>query len=661
MLEKKNKYLYTYQKIKLTEFINLRILRKIITGATIVLCMQVFAQKAPIYFDNNLTKLYTKENPTKDNLPVQNEINPLDVVKKIGDKLIRETPFKYSLSVAQINPIFNGVQFVDFGRTFLLGKPAVAYAFTSFNAPKDMEMAMQIEHNDGCKIWLDGHLVYEKKGDRRINLIYDERSIEMSNQCKLKLHKGKNDILIKSETKGDEWRVYIQPPSTKGAILSEDFLYPQIGLSEIANIDSSIAKLTNWLVIGPFKNPISGNKRIGIDIEYAPEKEFRFGYMYLGLNGQVTWTIPKIEVLGTMINPKEWGTNYNWNYHNGGVAWAMEQLAELSGEKKYDDYATNFCNFHIEGIPYVKYQVQELNAYSSANNQIINTPLLDFTLAPSLPIIYKLRKYSSFPNRDKYVSFINGMIKYAQHDQLRLPGFNIFTRTSPEKYTTWTDDMFMGIPFLVQASKYENDPEIKKTLMNDAACQLIAFNSQVWDSNTNLYMHAGFSGRKVQLPHWSRANGWAIWAMSEVLMGMSSSDPKYNVIMEQYRRFVCSLVNFQNKNGFWFNVLDRPDSREEVSGTAIFTMAIARGVIHGWLDAKTYTPIVIKGWDALKTQIEPDGTVHNICMGTMCSEDINYYLNRPFYDNDTHGVLGVLFAGMEVFKMISTENHQAFQ
>ena len=113
-----------------------------------------------------------------------------------------------------------------------------------------------------------------------------------------------------------------------------------------------------------------------------------------------------------------------------------------------------------------------------------------------------------------------------------------------------------------------------------------------------------------------------------------------------------SIVKYQNKNGFWYNVIDRNDSPEEVSGTAIFTMAIARGVSYGWLDAKKYKPVVMAGWNALKTQIEPNGTVHKICVGTMCSEDVNYYINRPFYDDDTHGLFAVIFAGIDVDRML---------
>jgi rhamnogalacturonyl hydrolase YesR len=135
------------------------------------------------------------------------------------------------------------------------------------------------------------------------------------------------------------------------------------------------------------------------------------------------------------------------------------------------------------------------------------------------------------------------------------------------------------------------------------------------------------------------------------LLHFPKNHPKYKAIQKYYQAHVESLTRFQDEKGFWHNVLDHPESRPEVSGTAIFTMAIVRGVREGWISRKKYGPIAQKGWDALTTQIEKDGTVHNICYGTMCSTDVKYYMDRPFYDNDTHGLFAVLFAAMELSKM----------
>lgn len=589
--------------------------------------------------------------------------SPLEVVRRIGDKLIRDTPFKYKLVRANPSVAFTGLQVVDFGRTFNLGKPAVAYAYTRLTVAANQTRTIQLEHNDGCKIWLNGQVVYEKKGDHKISLIRDERSIDLPNEISLTFRKGQNDLLIKSETGGAErgpaeWRVYLQPPADKGAIEVAQPAPMTIGLRDLDGVDTDVAALSNWLIVGPFANPGSGTGRTGLAQVNGPETGVEFGVMYPGLDAPVTWTIPKVDVLGDVYNPLMWGTNYNWNYHNGGVAWAMQLLAEQTGEKKYDDYASHFCDFQLASMPFVAYQVKTLNAVNSANYQLIDTPLLDFTLAPSLPFVYRLRKNSSFSNRAGYEKFIAGMIKYAQTEQIRLPGWGIYTRTTPEKYTTWADDMFMGIPFLVQAALLAPDAATKKTLLDDAANQVIGFSKQVWDPTVNLYMHARYSNRDVKLPHWTRANGWAIWATSDVLMNLPPTHPQYQPILTLYRRHVEALVRFQSETGFWPNVMDHPDGKIEVSGTAILTMVMARGITHGWLDRRTYQPIVMKGWNALKTQIDPDGTVHNICMGTMCSEDISYYLNRPYFDNDTHGLFAVLFAALEVNRLYTAHNQQ---
>ncbi len=580
--------------------------------------------------------------------------DPLAVVKLIGDKLIRDTPFKYRLTLQDNNTQLNGLHFIDFGRTFGTSQSAVAYAYSHLTAGSDTELILQTAHNDGCKIWINNELVYEKSGKLKLQLQFEERSVEMENQFSVRLKKGENSLLIKSETYGSDWVVYLQPPSLKGAVVSESVQYPEIGLKSVQNIDGKIAELTNWLVIGPFAN-VDGK---GMDTDYEPEKEIVFGKMYESATSPITWTIPKIEVLGDLIDPLPWGTNYTWNYHNGGVAWAMQHLAEVTGEAKYNQYATNFCDFQLNSAPFIEYQVKTLRAVNSANNGFLFSPLLDFTLAPALPFIYKLRKEGAFENRDAYTDYIDRMLKYAKNEQVRFPGSNIYTRLTPEKYTTWVDDMFMGIPFLIQAAQYAATPEERKLFLDDAASQAVRFNEQVWNKEARLYMHAKYSEKDVKLPHWSRANGWGIWAVTESLKVLPKNHPNYKILLAHYREHVDALVALQNKNGFWLQVLDRPDSREEVSGTAIFTMAIARGITNGWLNEKKYKPYVLKGWEALKTQIEPDGTVHNICYGTMCSEDINYYLERPFYDNDTHGLFAVLFAGIEVNNMLQLNKNQ---
>jgi len=573
--------------------------------------------------------------------------SPLDTVRSIGDKLIRETPFEYCLRVAPVAPLLDRMHFVDFGRTFGLGRPAVAYAWTRLRSGSATRMTLEIEHNDGCHVWLNGETVYQNDGDRDLELRFDERSIGMSHSFEIGLRSGDNTLLIKSETRGREWAVFLQPPATKGAVTSSECGHPEIGLRGVPMVDATVAALTPWLVMGPFPNPAGPGGREGLAIPHAPEREFRFGRMHPGIDGSVTWTIPKAEILGSMIDPKPWGTNYHWNYHNGGLAWAMQELAELSGDGRYAEYAARFCDFHLDGIPFVTHQVKTLHAVESANHHIIDTPLLDFTLAPTLPFLRRLRDEGNFDGRSRYESWVSRMVRYARDGQIRLPGIGIYTRTTPVEFTTWADDMFMGIPFLVHASCWSMDP----AMMDDAAAQTLAFNSQVWDAEARLYMHARHFGNPAKLPHWSRCNGWAMWAASEVLAHLPANHPARGPILSHFRTHCESVLRFQDASGLWPNVLDRPDSPLEVSGTAIFVMAMARGLRHGWLERGEFEAATQRGWQGLTTRIGNDGSVRDICMGTMCTEDVDYYVKRPFYDDDTHGLFAVMFAGIEMERL----------
>lgn len=132
---------------------------------------------------------------------------PIEIAKQIGDKLVRETSFAYRLELASDNKEFNGMQMVYFGRNYPVSGKTSAYAYTRLEAPDNMEMDIPLGHNDACAIWLNGQLVYQNNKDQKLELIYDERSIELPFHFSAKLKKGGNSLLIKSVTNRADWRV----------------------------------------------------------------------------------------------------------------------------------------------------------------------------------------------------------------------------------------------------------------------------------------------------------------------------------------------------------------------------------------------------------------------------------------------------------------------
>lgn len=137
--------------------------------------------------------------------------------------------------------------------------------------------------------------------------------------------------------------------------------------------------------------------------------------------------------------------------------------------------------------------------------------------------------------------------------------------------------------------------------------------------------------------------------------GISSSGDNPLDVVKTIADMVMAKASFDFKYTVaprYKNVLDKTESKDETSGTAIFTMAIARGVNNKWLTEREHKSSAIKGWNALKTVIEKDGSVHGTVVGTNVNMDVNFYYNRPVADNDTHGLFPLIFAGIEMSRML---------
>jgi len=573
---------------------------------------------------------------------------PIETITAVANRVIAVTPFTYKLQFEKPSEKFDFIKYVDFGRSFGLGKESIGFALSEIQVLKDTSIVLEISHNDAIWISINGKEVFKSSGTRAFKATAKERTIELMGSFKADLKRGQNQIVIKSETKGNEWVVYLQPQNS--TIEFSPVQNIALGLSKLQGIDQSVSQLSNWLICGPFKPKENGMAGI-----YGPENEFIIGKIYEGQQGPTSWTIPKMEVLTNVMNPHPlWGTLYNYNYHTAGLAWAMAHLGKTYGKTNFIDYALRYCDFMLDARPMVNYQYQQLHGFRSVQHHLINTPLLDFTAAPTLPYVYLLGSDFKLPRKADYQKRVEEIKAYLAKDQVRLPD-GTFTRETPEKMTTWVDDMFMGIPFLVHTALAAGSKAEKDDYLNQAAKQVLGFNKQVFDNKAKLYHHAAYSNRPSNIPFWSRANGWGIFATSIVLQNLPKSHTDYKPIMKYYLAHVDKLVSLQDKSGFWHQILNDTTAYLETSGTAIFTMAIARGLNEGWLKGEKYENAALNGWKAISSQINEQGDVYNICIGTMSSDDPNYYKTRPLVKSDSHGLIGVFWAAMELQKHLDAK------
>lgn len=561
------------------------------------------------------------------------DVTPLELACFVADKIVDHTRFQYEYVIQKP---YADVEFVDFGKSLNRSKPAVAYALSTLYSEVKQVVPFEVGRTGDLKIWVNDSLVFQKNGDRDFEVLFDEKTYVLPECFTARLEKGENKILVKSAYGwGGDWKFFLQsrymgPYAPKNQKITAS-------LKEYAPSVS----LVNWLILGCFENK---NGR-GINTAYEPEQEIHLHKLYDVSGSRFTWDIPRIHVITG--NPGG-GKFYNWSYHVGGFVWGLQRLSQETKLKKYQDYAASWCEHILNTMPLARYQTKELHAVRSMNWGAVERPMLDYTTAPSLPFLTRLLYEDEFPLREQYRKHAEKILDYVLHDQYRLSS-GLFARRYTSSPSVWADDMFMGIPYLIFAADYTDDRLLREQLLDDAANQIVQFNKLLYKKDKQLYMQACFADRpEERIPFWSRGNGWAIWGTTEVLLHLPKSHKHYKSILRIYRDHVEGIVHARDDEGYWHNILDRHDTVRESSGAAMFVLAIARGINNGWLDRATYGKVVEQAWSSLKTFVDAEGNLHGVKGGTNFSPDPADYAKTPFIKSDTHGILPLLFACMEM-------------
>ncbi len=554
----------------------------------------------------------------------------INIVKSIADRVINDTVFEFEL-FPQEEAL--DMQVIDFGQIFGKNASGIAYALSFVQCDKDTTIDIGICSSTPIKIWRNDQVVFQQS-DRR-KFIFKEIAYGLfvfQDTFKLELLSGANKILVKNESGKDEWRFLLRPLTPAD--------------QEVNSVTFSVAPFapeinsSKWLCMGVF--PITANKArlSSVDIIFPPEEKIENYYRYQ--NNIYTWTAPKLNyVLQLKISPDQVykrDSYLEWHYANGTTMMGILALANHTSETKYLDFVKQFCDFTIDHYDYFRWQYEKLLAMRGTNHRLFRLTMLDDSSAPALIVA----EYYLQDPREKYLKIINLITDYIQNKQVRLDD-GTFCRPEPEPQTIWADDLFMSVPFLLRIAKITGD----KLYFDDIARQVIQFAEKLVDYKQNLFYHGwNNTTRQHSVGKWGRANGWMMWAISEALLHLPKEHKDYQKILNIYQNHIAGLINYQNQNGMWHQVLDHPESYEETSCTAMFVVGLARGIRNGWIDKK-YREHTLKAWKSLTTKIE-NGIVFGICRGTGIGNNLDFYFNRGTFPNDPRGLGAVMVAGIEV-------------
>lgn len=342
-------------------------------------------------------------------------------------------------------------------------------------------------------------------------------------------------------------------------------------------------------------------------------------------------------------------SKYNqWHYTNGVTHLALLELSDELKQKKYEKYVEKNMQFVFDedNLSYFRKLYNKAFAEGGWNavrniswHMIFRGKRLDDNGPMGASLIELQKRY---PN-PAFLDYINETANHLNTSEPRLKDGTI-ARIWPHENTVWADDAFMAISFLSRMGSFSGD----KKYFDDAANQVLKYNKYLWHEQKQIYYHCYHTDNKEHgVAHWSRANGWVFMAQADLLSRIPKNHPKRKALIENFRQQASGVARYQGKNGLWHQILDKEDSYEEITGTAMFVFGIARGVKAGWLHPD-FIYVAEQGLKGILSKISPNGDVTDICVGTGIMPSLQYYYNRPTQTNDPMGEGPVLRALVEM-------------
>jgi rhamnogalacturonyl hydrolase YesR len=204
----------------------------------------------------------------------------------------------------------------------------------------------------------------------------------------------------------------------------------------------------------------------------------------------------------------------------------------------------------------------------------------------------------------------------------------------------WSDSLFMDVPILALAGALSGERRYF-----DMAARHVAFMQRIVLRPDGLYRHQASAEAA-----WGRGNAFPALGLALTLSEFPKDHADYPRLLASYRAHMAALARFQDENGMWRNVIDRPGAYPEYSATAMIGTAMLRGIRNGWLDRAAYEPLVDKAWKAVLARTGGEGRLVDVCesTGTRGLTDADYLRRAAILGRDDRGGGMALFFATEL-------------
>lgn len=344
------------------------------------------------------------------------------------------------------------------------------------------------------------------------------------------------------------------------------------------------------------------------------------------------------------------GRNARWSYTTGLLTLAMDRVGEFLDTGTYRTFARNtIASFISPDGTIASYDVSEYNIDKINSGKML------------------LRLYED-TGEERFRLAADQLLGQMKAHPRTSQG--AFWHKQRYPYQLWLDGVYMAAPFLVKAAVMFEEPH----WIGEAVNEFSVAREHMRDPDTGLYYHAWDEKREqdwadpqtgLSAHFWGRGLGWFAMALVDTLDQMPPGADGKEDLEKQFRELAEAVVQFQDEEGVWYQVMDQPGRAgnfREASATAMFTYALARGVNQGYLD-RSFADAARRGYAGLVQNffaIESDGTVSvtGICevagLGYGRDGSWDYYMGTPVVRNDEKALGPVLLAGLEIHQLAET-------
>ena len=342
------------------------------------------------------------------------------------------------------------------------------------------------------------------------------------------------------------------------------------------------------------------------------------------------------------------GKENKWNYIDGCMITALLRLHELTGEKKYLDFADSFVSYYVNEDGTIKtYDVFEYN-------------LDNVRPACNLFALYDLTE------KEKYRKAMDTVRSQLETMPRTKEGNFWHKKIYPNQ--VWLDGLYMAQPFYMEYEKRY----CKRNGCLDSFKQFENVKRLMRDEETGLYYHGYDESREMYWADkttgcspnfWLRATGWYMAALVDTAEAMGEETYyEYRTLQNTLKELADSILKYMDSDSKMFYQVINKGKEEgnylETSGSALVAYALLKGVRLKFLPerfAKVAEDIFYGITDKYLSKNEEGlPRLGGICLvaglGGAQHRDgsLEYYFGEPVVENDAKGTAPLLMAYTEL-------------